>query len=145
MAHFVQYHNTDKMGYPCYSLSGNEFWVSTRKFVSDSLFGNHIWLIGGEGKPRSYSLCETFMVTGVDISENPDFRFRIWGDKGVRIRPAINITHYHWFRELQGDLGNFRFGLTAISETYADLLDQIAMNESEKYKEARESGWLKGI
>ena len=142
MAHYVQYHNADRMGYPCHQLSGDEFWIVTRKFVSESLLGNQIWLIGGEGQPRDYSLCEVFVVAGIDLSDNPDFRFRIWGDNGIRFRPTIDMTHLTWFSGLKKALGNFRYGLTEIDIQYADYLVQIAQRDSEKYREAQESGWL---
>ncbi|HWE62422.1 MAG TPA: hypothetical protein VHB98_11980, partial [Chloroflexota bacterium] len=60
--HFVQYHNPDKMGH-AHELS-DDLCILTNKPYSllTTLPGNLVWLIGGEGRPRTYSLCYVFVV-----------------------------------------------------------------------------------
>ena len=140
MRHFLQYHNPDRMGYSCQELDGVTFWVVTRKMYILSR-GDLVWLVGGEGKPRRFYLCEVFLSDQIERSKNPDFRFQIMGTKGVRFRPPVELTLLPWFAELKRSVGNFSFGLSEISSKYAALFDQSANQCSDSYQKMRALLW----
>jgi Domain of unknown function (DUF3883) len=112
MKDYVQYHNTELMGYPCDEGDGVYFSIVTNKPIL-SLPGNRIWLISGVGKPRKYALCEVFTVDRVkeDGSEN-----HAMGSVGTAFRPPIPLNNRLWFKEFLKSQQNFRFGLNEIRE-----------------------------
>jgi hypothetical protein len=83
--HFVQYHNTEKMGYDC--ADGGPFRIVTNRSV-DGLPGNTVWLIAGKGcKPRRFYLCEVFVVNEVGPRRGGGFKFFARGSDGTRFLP----------------------------------------------------------
>lgn len=112
MKDYVQYHNTELMGYLCDEGDGVYFSIVTNKPVLN-LPGNRIWLIKGVGKPRRYALCEVFTVDKVedDGSEN-----HAMGSVGSAFRPPIPLNNLFWFKEFLKGQQNFRFGLNQIRE-----------------------------
>lgn len=112
MKDYMQYHNTEFMGYPCDEGDGDYFSIVTNKSVAN-LPENRVWLISGEGKPRRYSLCAVFIVdeVGRDGSEN-----YASGAVGTAFRPPIALNNLSWFKDFLKSQQNFRFGLNEIRE-----------------------------
>ncbi len=115
MRHFVQYHNTELMGYACDEGDDNLFAIVTNKSTSD-LEGHTVWLISGEGRPRKYALCEVFIVDEVgETDATSDFKFYAEGE-GTAFRPPISLNHLSWFKQFLADYQNFSLGLREIKE-----------------------------
>src|SRR5579871_3592014 len=116
MRHFVQYHNPEKMGHPC-GLS-DDYSIFTNKPFSllATLPGNLVWLIGGEGRPRQYSLCYVFLVDEIGESDEPAFRWYARGERGRQFRPPLRLDHDPWFRSFLWRHANFSLGLRALSD-----------------------------
>jgi hypothetical protein len=91
MRHYVTYHNTDVMGYPCDQSSTRPFSIVTDKSVSN-LLGNKLWLISGEGKPRKYFLCSVFVVDGVGEDVATGYKHYAAGENGAALRPPIQLA-----------------------------------------------------
>jgi hypothetical protein len=126
MKHYVTYHNTEKMGYPCDETNIGPFSIVTDKPVS-SLRGNTLWLISGEGEPREYALCSVFVVDEVGSSEESGYKHFAGGKTGSAFRPPIRLNDLHWFRDFLGTQQNFRFGLNEIKEQeYINELERLA-------------------
>ena len=119
------------MGYLCQDLREGDFFILTRK--AKALENNMIWLIGGEGNPRHYYLCQVFRVDHIQPSTDPAFRYKAIGSKGVRFDPVIEISGLPWFESLKKALGNFAFGLSELSSGSIKQLEKIA-NSSEQYQ-----------
>lgn len=90
MRHFVQYHNTEKMRGPPRPAAGEPYRIVTSKPVGE-LTGNTVWLIAGEGKPRTYTLCYRFVVDRVGDAEEGGFRHFASGTEG-RTFDAIPVN-----------------------------------------------------
>jgi len=110
MTHFVQYHNPDVM---------DPFRPSpTFGIVTDKRGGlrkgDTVWLVTGEGRPREYFLCETFVVERVASQIAGKFTYRVSGSDGKSLYPLKIDKTASWFRELLKVTGNFRYGLQPI-------------------------------
>jgi hypothetical protein len=114
--HFVQYHNPDKPGH-AHGLS-DDFCILTAKpyGMLAALPGNVVWLIGGEGRPRAYSLCSVFVVDEIGESDEPGFRWYARGSAGRLFRPPLRIDGDPWFGSFLHRNANFSLGLRALDE-----------------------------
>jgi hypothetical protein len=92
MRHFLVYHNPDAMGYSLNENSAEEsdFSIITNKPVR-TLLGDRIWLITGEGRPRRYYLCETFIVDAIDRDQESVYTNIAKGTEGQRFLPMIQL------------------------------------------------------
>lgn len=125
MRHFVQYHNTELMGYSCDEGDDDLFSIVTNKSTAD-LEGHTVWLISGEGRPRKYALCEVFIVDEVgETDETSAFKFYAEGE-GTAFRPPISLNHLSWFKQFLAAYQNFSLGLREIKEeTYIRELEEL--------------------
>jgi hypothetical protein len=106
------------MGYPAIDIA--KLSIYTSKHVDKSkLVDSRIWLIAGEGNPRSYYLRATFRIGNFGPSENPDFKHRVTGTDGQLLDPMPNLTNESWFPAFKKTQGNFAFGFNAINDTAA--------------------------
>ena len=78
------------------------------------LKGDTVWLVTGEGKPREYFLCETFVVARVASQTAGKFTYHVSGSDGKSLYPLKIDKTASWFRELLRVTGNFRYGLQPI-------------------------------
>lgn len=126
LKHYIQYHNTEAMGYPCDAEDGNYFSIMTNKSVAN-LVGNKVWLISGEGKPRKYYLCEAFIVDEVGEGDKRSaFKYYASGE-GIPFRPPIPLSNLSWFKGFLADYQNFSLGLRDVrEERYILELEQLA-------------------
>ena len=124
--HFVQYHNPDKMGAP-YRFDG-EFSVYTNKpyHLLASLPGHRVWLIGGEGRPRRYFLCYSFIVDTIGAVDHPSFRWYARGDAGRLFDPRVTIDLDPWFSGFLWRMANFSLGLRALVPDDVLHLERLA-------------------
>jgi hypothetical protein len=109
MRHFVQYHNADTRGR---YRAGKGFGIETNKAV-DGLLGDRVWLVTGEGAPRRYFLCETFIVDGIDRNSGVQGNVA-FGHGGAGFEHPASIDQFSWFEDLREATGNFAFGLQRV-------------------------------
>src|SRR5437660_73658 len=96
MNHFVQYHNPDVMD-PF--RPSKTFGIVTGK-RGGLREGDRVWLVTGEGRPREYFLCETFVVERIVSQIAGKFRYRVSGSYGTSLYPLRIDKTTSWFREL---------------------------------------------
>ncbi len=140
MKHYVQYHNAEGMGYSCDKV--DSFSIMTDKVITD-LPGNMLWLISGEGKPKRYSLCASFIVNEVRANKPlSGFKYFVGGETGTFFRPQIPLNHLSWYKEFMKDYQNFSLGLREIKEgKYIRELEVLAFEtEEQKVKESLRFG-----
>ena len=126
MRHYVTYHNTDIMGYPCDQINVSPFSIVTDKPVSN-LIGNKLWLISGEGKSREYFLCSVFVVDRVGEDKDSGYKNRAIGKRGAALRPPIQLDKSKWFGEFLRSQQNFRFGVSEIKDqSFITELERLA-------------------
>lgn len=123
--HFIQYHNPDKMG-RSYERSG-DFSIFTNKPYSlvAALPGNTVWLIGGEGRPRRYSLCCVFVVDEIGQADEPSFRWYARGAEGRHFPALPRIDDDPWFRPFLWRQANFSLGLRELAQPDIARLQQL--------------------
>ncbi|MFG5411438.1 hypothetical protein ABXN37_29095 [Piscinibacter sakaiensis] len=117
MQHFVVYHNPDIMGYPIIDVE--RLAIYTNKQRNDAK-GGRVWLITGEGKPRSFKLRLTFIVQAVERSDRPEFKARVTGKEGHLFHPMLAIDTTSWFPQLKKRQGNFAFGFQPVNDPVAE-------------------------
>jgi hypothetical protein len=71
--------------------------------------------VTGEGKPRQYFLCESFVVEEIVPQSARKFRYQVSGSDGKPLYPLKIDKSAAWFQELLRITGNFRYGLQPIS------------------------------
>ena len=127
MRHFVQYHNTERMGYRCGEGETGRFEMLTDKPIRH-LLDNTVWLIAGEGRrsPKRYFLCKRFIVD--HVGEDPEGRFKYCasGEHGIRFRPLVPLDEYPWFHDLKASVQNFSLGVREIDGRYVAELETLA-------------------
>ena len=117
MAEFVVYHHPERMGYPADSVRG--FSLLTNKNLP-SVVGSRVWLLTGEGSPRTYYLRGYFTPTRRMRTEEAGFAWLVEGPRtsGIKLPryrwPVLNDTD--WFRDFRRSQGSFAFGLQAVRE-----------------------------
>lgn len=126
MRHFVQYHNTEKMGelHP----DTDDLHVFTSKEFAGSLKGDTIWLIAGKGNNphKSYYLAYRFVVDIIEYVPDPEFRYRVQGHNGMIFDPQIRLDNRPWWPRFLRSQGNFGFGLHPIHADYVAELEALA-------------------
>lgn len=128
MRHFIQYHNPDKMGH-VHDHASDELSIFTNKpfGLLTGLLGNTIWLIGGEGRPRSYALLSTFIVDEIGESDDAVFRWYASGQEGRRFHPPVPIERGDpWFVSFLHRQANFSLGLRELQEPDVVRLQLLA-------------------
>ena len=114
MKDFVIYHNPEVMGRSASELV--EFSVVTNKPVSN-IEGDRVWLVTGEGRPRTFYLCAWFIADRVERNTDPEFGTCVAGTHGKFFHPMIELNNEQWFGEFQRSQGNFAFGLQPITDS----------------------------
>jgi len=122
MRHFVQYHNSEKMGYPCDGVV--TFRILTNKPVT-ALPANTIWLISGEGNPRQYALCAVFIADDVGATQEKGFSRYASGERGQFFRPPLPLNERAWFGDFLTSQQNFSLGLREIPASFVEELEAL--------------------
>jgi hypothetical protein len=117
MADFVVYHNPDRMGYSARKVTA--FRVVTNKDVP-LIIGSRIWLITGDGRPRTYSLIGHLTAMNRRRNAQTGFAWEISAplSAGIQI-PASQwpeLNHEPWWDDFLASQGNFGFGLQIIRD-----------------------------
>ena len=124
-SHFVQYHNSEKMGYGCDQIS--DFQIVTRKplqWLQESVLGSVVWLIVGEGRPRRFSVCLMFQADQLGPAPTTGFEYVVRGRHGRRFA-ALRIDEEPWFAEFRASQGNFAFGLSEIAPQFVPHFENL--------------------
>jgi hypothetical protein len=116
MVDYVVYHKAEKMGYPV--LDVGHLAVYTKK-PTDGTAGSRIWLIAGEGSPRSYFLRATFLIKSVEHSDRPDFISLITGTDGQLLDPMPQLNGEPWMKDFVKEQGRIAFGFNRIKNCAA--------------------------
>jgi hypothetical protein len=138
MAEYVLYHNPDRMGYTADTVA--PFLIATDKDVPDAI-GSRVWLITGEGQPRTYRLVGYFIAADREEVDDPEFRWRISAPRsaGVELRrarwPILNDEP--WWKEFLFRQGNFGLGFHNIPDHehvvgLAAVLDRVRKYETRR-------------
>ena len=101
-----------------------EPYIHTNKSVRN-LSSNLVWIISGEGgSPKDFYLAGVFRVKRVaaDTYDHPGFKNSAYGD-GHIIGETILLNGEAWFESLKASLGNFRNGLSEITDP--DVISSI--------------------
>ncbi len=123
MKDFVSYHNPDVMGYSASKVV--DYRVVTNKNIRVAK-GDRVWLIAGEGSPRSYFLKGYFYVDNVVPSQHQGFKNEIIGKRGKFFKQMISIKPSHWFIEFKKSQGNFGLGFQSITKLkYINQLEKL--------------------
>lgn len=112
MADYVVYHKAEVMGYRVIDV--DKLAIYTNKLAS-GVVGNRVWLITGEGKPRTYKLRAVFLASEVGDSDKAAFKTRVSGKAGHFFDPMPQLDKETWFNDLKASQGNFAFGLAPIT------------------------------
>jgi len=125
--HFIQYHNPDRMG-EAFCFRG---WFAVFTNKSHSLVASlpeaTVWLVGGDGRPRRYFLCYSFIVDQVGAADHPAFRWYVSGSSGTLYDPAVRIDGDCWFYDFLRRQANFSLGLRELSTADREHLEGRAV------------------
>lgn len=121
---YVVYHIFERMGYPAIEV-GN-LAIYTRKPATGAV-GSRVWLITGTGRPRRYFLRATFIVSGVEVSDRPDFQTRLTGTDGQLFDPMPALHDAPWFPTFIRKQGRFAFGFSPVAPEEASHLRAILL------------------
>jgi hypothetical protein len=122
MKDFVVYHNPDVMGLSVEKVNGLS--IVTDKKVND-IKGNRVWLITGEGTPRTFLLRSYFIVDRFEIGDG--YQTKLSGKDGKLFDPMLELNREEWFDDFKSSQGNFAFGLQRIkNDKYIYGLEDIA-------------------
>jgi hypothetical protein len=115
MKDYVVYHNPDKMGGPVTSLDA--CMILTKKSVKEKeIIGSRVWLITGEGTPRTYFLRSWFIVDAALSGTDHGFKTKLIGKECRIFDPMVILSEQGWFREFKRRQGNFSLGLQVITD-----------------------------
>lgn len=117
MADFLVYHNPDRMLYSADKVRGAS--AVTDKPRGAEVLGSRIWLLTGEGQPRTYFLTGCFEITGIEPHDDEEFRTRVVGvwEKKLPRKRWVVLNDEKWFPDFRKKQGNFAFGFQPIRET----------------------------
>jgi|SRR6478609_321102 len=122
MKDFVVYHNPDVMGQSVEQVDGLS--IVTDKKVSD-MQGNRVWLMTGEGTPRTFLLRSYFIVDRFEIGDG--YKTKLSGKDGKVFEPMLELNAQEWFDDFKNSQGNFAFGLQRIkNEQFIRGLEDLA-------------------
>ena len=125
MKDYIVYHNPDRMGGPVTSV--DPWKIVTNKSVTDEIIGSRVWLITGEGRPRTYYLCSWFFVDEVTSGRQHGFKTQLKGNNYRTFLPMINLSDHVWFSDFRQALINFRGGLQSItSPDFVSKLEELS-------------------
>lgn len=113
MKDFIVYHNPDSMGVDVKDVDALSI-VSDKK-VGD-LYGSRVWLLTGQGSPRTFLLRSYFIVDHIERGAAAGFETKLSGKSGKIFDPMIELNAEEWFEGLKRSQGNFAFGLQRIKE-----------------------------
>jgi len=113
MKDYVVYHNPEVMGHAAGNV--DPFSVVTNKKVAD-VRGSRVWLLTGEGAPRTFFICSYFIVEKIESGMNDGFETRLSGTTGKKFNPMIELSDEEWFSDFKRSQGNFAFGFQLINE-----------------------------
>lgn len=116
MQDYVVYHKAEVMGYEVIDV--NNLAIYTKKSTKD-VIGSRVWLIAGEGSPRSYKLRAMFIISAICISDKPAFKNKITGKAGQLLNPMPILNAEPWFQAFVKEQGRFAFGFNQIKNTVA--------------------------
>ena len=91
------------------------FRVVTDKQVSD-VRGNRVWLITGEGHPRTFFLHSHFIVDEIERGSDAGYNTKLSGRAGSAFEPMIELNTEDWFPDFKRSQGNFGFGFQPIKD-----------------------------
>jgi hypothetical protein len=115
MTEYVVYHHPERMGYG--ALDVDLLSILTNKPTAAPV-GSRVWLIAGQGRPRTYQLRGTFLIRDIRPSPNPEFHSSISGKDGRLLDPMPVLDKEPWFENFRKSQGNFAFGFQPISGEY---------------------------
>lgn len=126
---YVIYHNSDKMrSSPTELTQGSGFRIVTNK-NPELAINNRIWLIAGEGSPRRFYLCYSFVADKLrKSSRRSTFKYTLDGREGARLDAPILLNKLPWFRAYVKSQF-FSHGLTQLPEYVAAELEKLAVSQ----------------
>jgi hypothetical protein len=132
--HFVQYHNSEALGYGCGQITGFDVWTSKPlKWLEERVIGKRVWLLAGEGRPRRYYVCHTFVADEVVAAPSATgFAYVVSGEVGRRRFQDLRIDAEPWFRAFQRSQGNFGLGLRRIRDEFVVESQQLLEEEEQR-------------
>ena len=87
-----------------------------------ALLGNVVWLIGGEGRPRHYSLRYVFVVNEIGACDDPPFQWYAQGAEGRIFWPPLPLERDQWLTGFLRRQANFSLGLRELWRPDVDHL-----------------------
>ena len=117
MTDYIVYHKAEVMGYP--ALDVDNLAIYTKKPAAGAI-GSRVWLIAGEGSPRTYRLRATFLIGRIEPSDNPAFKNRVTGTDGQLLDPMPLLNGEPWFQAFVEEQGRFAFGFNQIKNSAAE-------------------------
>lgn len=141
---WIQYHNTDKIGFPAESILNDEpnlpllestHYISTNKHWIKQTKGDIIFLILGltvSGKKEYYLWTKTLVKSIEDINIDGDFQYNASGDQ-FYIYPPQLLNDKSGFEEFFIKTGHFSIGFQNITDW---KFTETLKNLGEKYKYA---------
>ncbi len=125
MKHYVQYHNTEKIGSrPVRGADG--FSIFSSKHIRH-LIGQQVWLISGVGEKRKTFYLE-YMFTVDSIQQgSPN---SVHGSNGFAFDPPFLLSGLTWFEEFKKSQQNFSLGVREIDLATVKQLETL-VNELE--------------
>lgn len=115
MKDYVVYHNPDVMRTPVTKIDP-PFLAVTNKKVADER-GSRVWVLTGEGKPRTFFVRSYFFVDEIGSGAAYGFETKLSGTTGKVFAPMIRLDDLEWFDDFKLTQGNFSLGFNAITET----------------------------
>lgn len=126
MQDYVVYHKSEVMGYK--TIDVNNLAVYTNK-STNGVIGSRVWLIGGEGSPRTYTLRAMFIISAVEKSDKASFKSKLTGKAGQLLNPMPTLNTESWFPTFVEEQGRFAFGFNQIKNVKAvERLSEILRN-----------------
>lgn len=116
MSDYIVYHKKEKMGYPAIDVEKLAIYTS-KPIDKDNIKDSRIWLVAGEGSPRTYHLRAMFRIHDVTKSDKPDFKLKITGQNGRLFEPMPKLCREKWFPRFKKSQGNFAFGFSKIKDS----------------------------
>jgi hypothetical protein len=122
MKDYVVYHNPDKMGGRVRDFPSCE--AVTGKTVKENVIGSRVWLITGEGKPRTFLLRSCFIVDQVLTRGHEEYKTKLTGSDCRIFEPMIELEG-RWFHTFKRKQGNFSRGFQVIDADSVLQLEKL--------------------
>lgn len=128
MNHYIQYHNCETNGNTASEEAAESNLAIRTTKKAANVIGNRIWLIAGEGKPKRYYLCYTFIADQIECEDSMNV---ISGAKGKKFTPEpIEISKQPWFRNFLKEMANFSLGLRKLPDRYIENFTSLISHGS---------------